>query len=308
MISFDQLDKETQNTVITLNGLVWKKGFTQSVINDWLGNFLDEEKEYALLMLSNFIYYNDEDIRNVCRYLYLRFRKSLILDLKKKGVKLDSWQTIFANYKKELAKTRFLALGRASESGYHVVYNFRKINHLPVDLFCQLYKLEEQISSGTEIDHVVFLDDFIGSGRQTVEFWKYLEERSSNVLSIGKIYYLALFGTEDGIRHIQAKTNLIVEVVERFDSSHKVFSRDSVFLPIASMREKCRKICYKYGKRLNRNPLGFKNSQLLVGFHHNTPNNTLPIIWASTKKWKPIFERDIKVESLSKFVEKEFGD
>jgi hypothetical protein len=47
----------------------------------------------------------------------------------------------------------------------------------------------------------------------------------------------------------------------------------------------------KYGKKLYKNHmLGYKDSQLLLGLEHNTPNNTLPIFW-SEEEWSPIFKR-----------------
>jgi len=307
-MTFDQLDEELQATIITLNDQVWKTNLKQSIINNWLTNFSDDEKENALLLLSNFIYYNNNDIRNLCRYLYLRFRKHLILDLKLTGAKLDTWQSIFSNYKAVLSKTRFIALGDASESGFHMLYNFRKVNHLPVELFSQLYMLEEALEKGDSIDHIVFVDDLIGSGKQTVDFWEYLSSRKSEILKVRNIHYLALFGTESGIRHIENKTNIMVDVIEMFDSSHQVFSNSSMAITANSTRKKCRAMCFKYGKRLFRShPLGYNNSQLLIGFEHNIPNNTLPIIW-SNKKWNPLFERDTKIEKLSQFNENEFGE
>ena len=45
------------------------------------------------------------------------------------------------------------------------------------------------------------------------------------------------------------------------------------------------------------NKLGFRNGQLLLSLHHNTPNNTLPIIWYDEDgiEWTPIFKRYNKV-------------
>ena len=62
-----------------------------------------------------------------------------------------------------------------------------------------------------------------------------------------------------------------------------------------------REFCYSYGEKLfstyNRDnhleethPLGYNNSQALIVFAYNPPNNTLPIIWSS-KNWKPLYPR-----------------
>jgi len=60
-------------------------------------------------------------------------------------------------------------------------------------------------------------------------------------------------------------------------------------------------MCRQYGEKLVGGPhsLGFDDSQLLIGFHHNTPDNTLPIIWfdePGQASWKPIFRRYPKLE------------
>jgi hypothetical protein len=54
-------------------------------------------------------------------------------------------------------------------------------------------------------------------------------------------------------------------------------------------------MCRRYGDRLvSTYPLGFGDCQLLIGFHHNTPDNSLPIIWfvePDGLPWTPIFKR-----------------
>ncbi|WP_461330746.1 phosphoribosyltransferase-like protein [Bradyrhizobium liaoningense] len=42
-------------------------------------------------------------------------------------------------------------------------------------------------------------------------------------------------------------------------------------------------------------PLGYKDTQLALGFSHNTPDNTLPVFWeqpnAKIRTWKPVLHR-----------------
>ncbi len=43
--------------------------------------------------------------------------------------------------------------------------------------------------------------------------------------------------------------------------------------------------------------LGYSNGQLLLGFHHNVPDNTLPIFWMDEfdREWDALFPRYTKV-------------
>lgn len=100
------------------------------------------------------------------------------------------------------------------------------------------------------------------------------------------------------------KSNILIKGNKR----HPAFSeRGSVFGYYPKMKA-MRDFCFKYGNKLyplenyNKNktkqhPLGFQNSQALIGFEHSIPNNTLSIIWADCKNksngvsWNPLFPR-----------------
>jgi hypothetical protein len=55
-------------------------------------------------------------------------------------------------------------------------------------------------------------------------------------------------------------------------------------------------MCKKYGDELwAMHPLGYKDGQLLLSLFHNTPDNTLPVFWAESANWQPIFKRFHKI-------------
>ena len=60
-------------------------------------------------------------------------------------------------------------------------------------------------------------------------------------------------------------------------------------------REKAKVIALTYGKKIAKSvPLGYKDGQLLIVFHDNCPNNSIPILWAtgtSSSPWTPLFGR-----------------
>ena len=49
----------------------------------------------------------------------------------------------------------------------------------------------------------------------------------------------------------------------------------------------------KAGSMLYEYPLGYEHDQAAVAFNHNTPDNSLPVIWKKMTdgSWYPLFER-----------------
>ncbi len=162
------------------------------------------------------------------------------------------------------------------------------------------------------------MDDFCGSGNQVakdkglISFINFIKTNRTSV----EINYLMLVGTEVGIDNIE-KTGIFnnVNAVMRLDDSFKVFETNSRYfsnVDIPLVMDEVKLFAETYGYPLTEklcqsdgvppvhltacassNSLGFSNCQLLLGFHHNTPDNTLPIIWYDEKDypWIPIFKR-----------------
>lgn len=86
------------------------------------------------------------------------------------------------------------------------------------------------------------------------------------------------------------------------------FSENSVVFN-EEERNVIKPMCEKYGNQLfKEHPLGYDNTQSLIVFPHNTPNNTLPIIWASNDNeasageilWRPLWNRKKAQKKKSK--------
>ena len=170
----------------------------------------------------------------------------------------------------------------------------------------------------------MFVDDFCGTGRQVSKDKKVVEviDEIKSFFPSAKISYYTLVATFDGLDH--ARKSCVFDEVEsviEMDDSFKCFSDISRLFGADAPFDKIKveKICREHGeelmkhfytnvenlttdpasfnKNVNKNALGFLDCQLLVGFHHNTPDNTLPIIWYAedSKLWTPIFPRDNKI-------------
>lgn len=274
----------------------------------WLENFEEEERVYSMFLLSKFMYFDNENIRELMQRVYEdMYRRPIIYQIRIKNDFTRDEGVIEAEFKKELARTRFLCIGNPSESSAHLLYFFRQENRLERDLFINAHQLYTHTREGDsiiaetvvdDIDRIVVLDDFCGSGSQATdfdgEFVVHLKKTKPEII----IDYFALFAIEKGLDKIRKLHYNTANAVFIMDETYKCFSEDSRFFSDkeGDIKANCKIICNKYGRKLEpRNPLGYKNGQMLLGFHHNTPNNSLPVFWSEKIMWNPIFKRFIKL-------------
>ena len=153
------------------------------------------------------------------------------------------------------------------------------------------------------IRHYVFIDDFCGSGEQGTSYSKdILEDLKASNPRCSTAYYV-LFGTVAGLQHLRQEAKFdAVEAVFELDDSFRCFeqgSRRFVQKHDGVTRDFAHQMCQRYGTLLQPDhPLGFEDGQMLIGFHHNIPDNTLPIIWHNGRlgvPWRPMFRRYPKI-------------
>ncbi|MBN2239895.1 MAG: HEAT repeat domain-containing protein [Dehalococcoidales bacterium] len=243
----------------------------QAQIIEWLENFLPSEINDAFSILEKIQYKDDNMIHNA-------------IDLLSRELK-----SIFDD---DLSRVKFYPLGKSpSSSGGMYLYDFRKNLMLPEDNF-PYSEFKYNLASTQAL---VFFDDMIGSGNQAVKFAK------ENIVGLNvQSYYISVFAFQDGLDKVR-KEGCFIKVFTGclLTNEERAFHEKSTVFTEQTTREKLRELCLKYGKQLFPNhPLGYDDSQALLVFPHNTPNNTLPIIWASTENekmkgipWQPVFER-----------------
>ena len=265
---------------------------------------------HALYLLSKFLFIGHDEVRQLLRSMFQDLvRHPLTVSVRMNIADKQNFEAIHDGLEDEISKTRFLGIGGAAESGAHLLYDFRLANDLPDFLFINSDEVAtaglanpDSKWSNPDVRRLVFMDDFCGSGQQATDFS--LDE----VFSIRKIakrsnldievWYLAILATASGLEHTREHGLFDrVDTVSVLDSSYRVFDSSSQFFtnsPSQIDRATARMVASLYGKRLwPQHPLGYQDGQLLVGFHHNVPDNTLPIICqsASYPAWTPIFPR-----------------
>lgn len=297
--------------VLVLNERAWDGRLEWPTVERWLENFNGDsgvdvatERLHALYLLSQMMYFGSREIRVLLRALYTDLVLAPLIQLARKrlGGSRDEAAVLNKTYEC-LAKTRFLGVGNPSESGVHLLYYFRQENGLPKSMFSDAASIFSRRTVDGEIrtvlreedvERYIFLDDLCGSG-ETAE--KYSEDLLPRILSVGRevdLHYYSIFATSAGMSRVREKS-LFAErsgAVFELDESYRSLSVSSRYLsvlPESISRDLLLRINQYYGNMVcPGNPGGFEDGQLLLAFNHNTPDNTLPIIWRDPENGSPV--------------------
>ena len=316
-------DSKLFEKIKVLNELLWENRADRPSVQQWLENFTgshspeDIERRHALYLLSRFLYYGGTEIRVLLRSMFQDLvRHPLTVSARSTMSDPDDFDEIHQGFLAELAATRFIGLGNPAESGTHILYDFRLANGLPIEYFCNFHELfsaalnsKDNEWSDSSVKRVVFIDDFCGTGTQATDIAvKYLPvmhqaaDRSGVAI---KVWYLTMLGTIDGLASVRADAAFDrVDAVSELDDTYRAFGPGSqIFVkpPEGIERDIAEEVSRHYGRDLvPSSPLGYGDCQLLLGFRHNVPDNTLPIFWADASPehpWSPIFPRISKLSA-----------
>ena len=316
----DTLRESLEDKIKLLNEAIWENRVDDVVVREWMAQFEtateieNDEQMQALFLLSHFLYFGQPELRYLLKSLYRDLIRSPTLqEIRQANCDTLDYNLIEQEYRARLSKMRFLAIGNPAESSTHLLYYFRQENALPTDLFINAHEIFGRESSGSglqatvrnpEVDQYIFIDDLCGSGTQASMYSEDILIPLKKLSSTAKVSYLVLFATSEGLQAVRG--------LNRFDAVNAVYELDCTFKVLEDQsrifvgeerpfdRLKIRQTCQKYGAQLSPyHPLGYKNGQLLIGFNHNTPDNTLPIFWGGDQAmqgpWKAVFQRYDKV-------------
>ena len=291
----------------TLSDFAWGGECEWPVVRRWLLGFTNRtglgqavEQLHALHLLSNFLYFNTPEVRELLKSLYRDiFRYEIIRDIRRQHRDSTDSGLIETLYQKQLAATRFLPLGNQSESSSHLLYYFRQDNNLPVSNFAHAREaLELTKASSDSVSKYVFLDDFTATGDQAMEYSNGVVHKLCAQDSRVAVKYYVLFATTKALHKLRKESKFeevkcVLEITEDF----KAFDDNSLFYidaPSSISRQSMKSISEDYGQLLvPEHPLGYGDSELLLGFSHNVPDNTLPIFCFSdhNQSWHSPFPR-----------------
>jgi hypothetical protein len=276
---------------------------------------LELERLHALFWLSQFMYFGSREIRVLLKSLFrdLYFRP-MIYEVRSQARTDISAADLLELAKDELAHTRFFGVGNPSESGVHLLYFFRQENALSKSHFMDAVQIFSRDDSRQKtlrdpgVRRYVFLDDICGSGDTAATYSDAILVDLQALNPRVEVAYYCLFASADGLKRVREQTRFgpSSAAVYELDSSYRSLSPQSRYLACSEYPEidpgiACA-IVREYGNLLDPDyASGYKDSQLLLGFHHNTPDNTLGIMWCDSiihgaqVPWIPIFKRYPKI-------------
>jgi len=254
-------------------------------IRAWLEQFEPGERRSMFYLLANLRFYNNILVREAVQYLYRKLAES------------ECFELMEAN-----GKCVLVARGGPGKSGSSIARIYRQENSLPSSASVNLSSLKEYLDSNTAVKYIVCVEDVIGSGQDMVSLLRELHACCGELLKHMevKVVIQSVCALEDGLDEIRKYLgDLPFEVLLfSFETREKCFAKPPESWYIDEDWSEIRRIALKYGVRLKpKAPLGYSDSQMLVVFHDNCPNNTLPIIWASSTEtefyWTPLFPREL---------------
>ena len=238
---------------------------TRTKMELWLNNFKDGDKNLALKVLDNIEYFDSSRIFSACQ---------------------DILRQVSALEKGNLSKVYFCNFGSPAGSGAYMNPMFATANGMNNKKWKNHFVQMHELNSLTAKDDVsiVFLDDFVGSGNQSVYHWP-------NIIPIvtdnTKVYLGVVAAFEEGIENIRNNTDLNVLCYKRLNDRNKLFSPSNTNFT-RTEKNTLERYCRIASPS---NPHGYGDCQALVVLAYKTPNNTVPILTVSRKKWNPIFPR-----------------
>lgn len=283
--------------IMEKNQHYWRKFGSPDEVLRWLCNFSGKKEIYlALVLANNIIYHTVEEVRSLWRRILMNRAKSILVNEIFGDQELPNIDQWFERYLKE--KCIFVGFGKAGKSGQAVVYTFKQSHSLKDLTYMELFQFLHTSNKLVNKETVFLLDDFVGSGDQATKTWyekidgKCLDDVFKKNQNL-RFFYLVLAGFEYGKKEVEQKTPIRVILGEELDYAFKCFSNNSAIYSDPGERKEAREVMEKKGKMLYKYPLGYDDGQLALAFYHNTPDNTLPVIWKRKDDgtWYPLFER-----------------
>ncbi len=288
-------DVERRFRLLLSKGIV--SGVSEMQFDKWLTNLhTDEDRYLGARLLENLTFRSESMVGSAISHI---LECILPAELRRLGVAVASVDEFVASVAKggRDHPLRFVEVTdpqgqQPGKSGAVIMRELHRLGGVSNSLMCLARDLDQLPDT---VRCLVFVDDMLGTGKQFESF--------ANANSLKKqtskrgLVYCPLAAYFSGLNHLTEKCPwLAVRPVEEFGEKHRFFRAEADRADIwaidhvntvAEVRSHMQTLCDRGGIK---SPPRFA-LELLIGFHHATPNNTLPVMYASSANWHNLLIR-----------------
>lgn len=265
---------------------------TSEDVRSWLcqvpGN-IQQRRLFKILQNTRFV--TEKETREKFHSMHASVLRDLPAFIRRK--KADRRQDILVTY-----------LAGAGKSGAKYASLYAEENIISPSCVVDIGQLATLLSRETEgsegVRAVLIIDDVAASGNTlALELRTFFAKHMSLLSSRGVlVFVVVVIATQEGESTIRGAMQEIgyercdVRVCEFLDSRHICFPLDLGFWDSPEEKSEVRALCLEIGHKIRpKEPLGYHGQALLLVFPHNCPNNSLPILYAPSDSWRPLFPR-----------------
>lgn len=241
--------------------------------DEWIEQISAEAQPIVIELLKDFEYFSQPKVNQFLKKLH-----NMLISIQD----FDVHKAIFT----------YLPSKRGIDnSSIEYLLNYKKIHS--ISKFDVATNLETYTIVNKEVfknkKHIVFIDDFCGSGRTFIDFIK----GHLDILTGKTIYYVITYIMTEAIKNIQNEaTERSLQVKILFcNQSDKAFDKHLFPEKTEVAREKFYQASLETGVKED-SIWGYSGSESLVSFYNDTPNNTLGLFWHDSPNYFSIFPRE----------------
>ena len=300
-----QLDEELLNLV---NIGIWPPKMKLDPIG-WIGNFQPDEQKLARRLLKNFLYFSQIMTEEMFKSNFQSLSKYILTDKSNFEECVQQWNNFLNN-------SYIVRVTGEEPSDADSGYTFSRwsrnlLGYDESQLLTPEKALEVLEQQPERLNNFIFVDDFVGSGNQFVDFWhrrwfKNLSFSNFEGKTPSNFFYIPIFATKLGYTNItnnctgvQIVTCHVLDNTTSALDTNSYIWKDIDFDGISKIQEISRRIgipmtngqVIDHGngtKDVSWN--GFHGLGLALAINHSCPDATLPIFYFSSEDWKPLIK------------------
>ena len=277
---------------------IWS-GIDKIRFQGWLNNFKSEEEKYfSARLLDGLIYRSKDQTIAMLEQLLHRTLPDLQAEHPMPFGEISDWVEFLKNRSTDNSPLRLVAVkgeyDSPGKSSSILMRHLMKEFGTHEGIMIEADQIENCIMSG--IKTFVFIDDFMGTGKQFIELCNEIDIKS--FLPDAYFAYTPLVSHVQGIQALtKYAPNIKVSSVEVLEQCHDIFSPQSLcFSDGGNSADDAlafyRDLVKDRNLSLRGDEKGYGNLGILYAFEHGAPDNCVSILWHSEQyKWSQLFLR-----------------